>query len=464
MAVDPRRTALGLGRFGLGARPGDLALGEPVEEALRREILAGTVPLPGGPDLAPAPTLLTALQAEEQGRKLARAGSPDAPMPEGPPAPPIQERVYRAEVTARLALAQAAPLGFVERLVWFWANHFTVSVARGPRLRVSAGAFEREAIRPNVLGRFRDLLLAAATHPAMLIYLDNVASVGPNSPAGQRKGPGPGKGLNENLGRELLELHTLGTEGGYTQADVTALARILTGWSLQRDGNAEGLPGTTTFRRGAHEPGAVTLLGRTYLDVGPGQLRMALDDLAVHPATARHVALRLARHFVADDPPPALVARLARTFLDQDGDLSRLALALIEAPEAWDPVQRKIRSPQEFLVAAMRGLSLAPDPRMVDPRMVMGALAALGQPYWSAPAPNGYPDEAGAWASPEGLHARLDLAARTGQLAAATDPTAFADAVLGPLATDETRTAIRRAESRAQAIALVLMAPEFQRR
>jgi uncharacterized protein (DUF1800 family) len=455
MAVDPRRMALGLGRFGLGARPGDLAREEPVEEALRREILAGTIPLPGGPDLASAPTLLTALQIEEQGRKLARAGNPDAAMPEGPPAPAIQERVYRAEVAARLALAQHAPLGFVERLVWFWANHFTVSVARGPRLRVSAGAFEREAIRPHVLGRFRDLLLAAATHPAMLIYLDNVASVGPNSPAGQRQG----KGLNENLGRELLELHTLGADGGYTQADVTALARILTGWSLQRDGNAEGLPGTTTFRRGAHEPGAVMLLGRTYLDVGPEQLRMALDDLAVHPATARHVALRLARHFVADDPPPALVARLAQTFLDQDGDLSRVALALVEAPEAWDPAQRKIRSPQEFVVAAMRGLSLAP-----DPRMVMGALSALGQPYWSAPAPNGYPDEAGAWASPEGLHARLDLAARTGQLAAGSDPAAFADAVLGPLATDETRTAIRRAESRPQAIALVLMAPEFQRR
>lgn len=459
MAVDPRRTALALGRFGLGARPGDLARGEPVEEVLRREILAGTVPLPTGPDLASAPTLLTALRAEEQARKLARAASPDAPMPEGPPAPSIEQRTYQAEVAARLALAREAQTGFIERLVWFWANHFTVSAARGPQIRVSAGAFEREAIRPHVLGRFRDLLLAAATHPAMLIYLDNVASIGPNSPAGQRRGNGPGKGLNENLGRELLELHTLGVDGGYGQDDVTALARILTGWSLHRDGNAEGLPGATAFRRGAHEPGAVTLLGRTYLDVGPEQLRMALDDLAAHPSTARHVATRLARHFVADDPPPALVARLARTFLDQDGDLSRIVLALVEAPEAWEPVQRKIRSPQEFTVAAMRGLALAP-----DPRMAMGGLAALGQPFWSAPAPNGYADDAGTWASPEGLRARLDLAARTGQLAAGTDPMAFAEAVLGPLATDETRTAIRRAESRAQGVAIVLMAPEFQRR
>ncbi|MGF3024021.1 DUF1800 domain-containing protein [Methylobacterium aquaticum] len=455
MAVDPRRTALGLGRFGLGARPGDLVRAEPIEEVLRREILSGLVPLPGGPDLSAAATLLSALQAEEQSRKLARAASPDAPMPEGPPAPPIQERIYQAEVAARLALGRDAPVGFVERLVWFWANHFTVSVVRGAQLRVSAGAFEREAIRPHVLGRFRDLLLAAATHPAMLIYLDNVASVGPNSPAGQRQR----KGLNENLGRELLELHTLGVDGGYTQADVTALARILTGWSVLRDGHAEGLPGATAFRRGAHEPGPVTLLGRTYLDIGPEQLRLALDDLATHPATARHVAFRLARHFVADDPPPALVARLTRTFLDQDGDLSRLALALIEAPEAWDPVQRKIRSPQEFLTAALRGLALAPDPRMVT-----GGLAALGQPYWSAPAPNGYPDDAATWASPEGMRARLDLAARTGQLAAGTDPIALAEAVLGPLATDETRTALRRAESRPQGVALVLMAPEFQRR
>ncbi|TGE00554.1 DUF1800 domain-containing protein [Methylobacterium nonmethylotrophicum] len=455
MALDPRRTALALGRFGLGARPGDLAREEPVEDALHREILSAAVPLPSGPDLAATPTLLSALQAEEQARKLAREGAQDAAMPAGPPAPPIAERIYRAEVAARLALAQGAPLGFVERLVWFWANHFTVSVARGPRLRVSAGAFEREAIRPHVLGRFRDMLLAAATHPAMLIYLDNVASVGPNSPAGQRRGVG----LNENLGRELLELHTLGADGGYGQDDVTALARILTGWSLQRDGNAEGWPGSTTFRRGAHEPGAVTLLGRTYLDVGPEQLRMALSDLAAHPATARHVALRLARHFVADDPPPSLVARLAQTFLDQDGDLSRLALALIEAPEAWDPAQRKVRSPQEFVVAASRGLALTPDPRVVT-----AALASLGQPFWSAPAPNGYPDDAGAWASPEGLRTRLDVAARAGQLAADADPMALADAVLGPLVTDETRTALRRAESRAQGIALVLMAPEFQRR
>ena len=455
MTVDPRQTALALGRFGLGARPGDLAREEPIRDALRREVTAGAVALPSGPDLEATPTLLSALRTEEQARKLAREGGPDASLPEGPPAPPVPERTYRAEVAARLALAQAAPIGFAERLVWFWANHFTVSVARGPQLRVTAGAFEREAIRPHVLGRFRDLLLAAATHPAMLIYLDNVASVGPNSPAGQRRH----KGLNENLGREILELHTLGVGSGYTQDDVTALARILTGWSLTREGNADGLPGATAFRRGEHEPGAVTLLGRTYLDVGPEQLRLALADLAAHPATARHVALRLARHFVADDPPPALVARLAQTFLDQDGDLARVSLALVEAPEAWDPAQRKVRSPQEFLVAATRGLGLAP-----DPRMVMAGLASLGQPYWSAAAPNGYPDEAGAWASPEGLRARLDLAARAGQLAAGTDPLALADAVLGPLATDETRTALRRAESRAQGIALLLMAPEFQRR
>lgn len=463
MAVDPRRTALALARFGLGARPGDLARGEPVEELLRREVLASAVPLPSGPDLASTPTLLSALRAEEQARRLARESSDAAMMPAGPPQPPVAERTYRAEVAARLALAQAAPTGFVERLVWFWANHFTVSAVRAPQLRVSAGAFEREAIRPHVLGRFRDMLLAAATHPAMLIYLDNVASVGPNSPAGQRRGKDPGKGsgpgLNENLGRELLELHTLGSDGGYTQADVTALARILTGWSLQREGNAEGLPGSTAFRRDAHEPGPVTLMGRTYLDLGPEQLRLVLDDLAAHPATARHVALRLARHFVADDPPPALVARLSQTFLDQDGDLARVALALLDAPEAWDPGLRKVRNPQEFLVAAMRGLALAP-----DPRLVMAGLASLGQPFWSALAPNGYPDEAGVWASSEGLRSRLDLAARVGQIAGGTDPAAFVDAVLGPLATDETRTALRRAESRAQAIALVLMAPEFQRR
>lgn len=438
MVADRKLTPLALNRFGLGAKAGDLAISQPDPRAtLGDELRPMGVRTLTGPDLLATSEAFAAMRGEPQGSFVA-------------------VRLYRAEALARLQLAMNEPTGFAERLVWFWASHFAVSITKGGPVRATAGAFEREAIRPHVLGRFADMLLAVESHPTMLFYLDNQQSVGPNSGTGLRRG----RGLNENLAREILELHTLGVDHVFNQADVTSLARILTGWTIVGPQEDLGKPGTFAFKDRWHEPGTHALLGKRYPEAGLDQGRAALLDLARHPATVWHVAQKLARHFVADDPPPTLVAQLAMRFRDTDGDLAAVALALLDAPEAWSLEAKKMRSPQEFLVAALRLLDAKPD----NPNAYLDSLAALGQPLWGPPGPNGFADTAAQWISPEGVKTRLDVAARIGQEAGEVDPTALLDAALGPLASTETRQAVSRAESRPQAVALLLMSPEFQRR
>src|SRR5258706_2824525 len=242
--------------------------------------------------------------------------------------------------------ALASDIGFVERLVWFWSNHFCISADKIPSM---TGAYEREAIRPHVLGRFADMLLAVESHPAMLFYLDNSASIGPNSVAGINRS----RGLNENLAREILELHTLGVRSGYSQDDVTRFAYVLTGWTFLEPGNPKN-GGEFVFIPRLHEPGAQEVVGKTYADGGVAQGRAVLADLARHPATATHIATKLARHFVADEPPPALVTRLAQRFRDTDGDLKEMAKALVAAPETWSPSRAKLKRPSERLMAMAR--------------------------------------------------------------------------------------------------------------
>ena len=359
------------------------------------------------------------------------------------------------EIAARLARFRSRDVGYVERLVQFWGNHFTVSSKGGSYVGWIAGAMEREAIRPHALGRFSDMLLAVTRHPAMLLYLDNDNSVGPNSRRGERKN----KGLNENHARELLELHTVGVEGGYTQADVVALAKALTGWRTERDPEADNL-GQFAYDDRSHEPGGQTILGKVYKDDGRAQGEAALLDLARKPATATHVARRLATFFVADDPPPALVDRLARTFRDSDGDLREVSLALISADEAWDAPRAKMRSPQEFLFATARALD-----KPLDVKLVTKGLDALGQPMWGAPSPKGYSIMGRDWIAPDAQTNRLDLAVDlANEHAASLDPNGLADDLLGGVLSDETRTAVKRAGSREQALALLLMSPEMQRR
>jgi uncharacterized protein (DUF1800 family) len=376
-----------------------------------------------------------------------------------PPAQPLNiiQKTYRAEALARLQRAVIADCGFAERLVVFWSNHFCISANKGGLARMWAGSFEREAIRPHVLGRFGDMLKAVEQHPAMLFFLDNQQSLGPESRAGQNRK----RGLNENLAREIMELHTLGVGGGYSQDDVTSLARVITGWTYAGRQGQLGAPGSFVFNANAHQPGAQRVMGKIYESNGLAQGEAVLTDIARHPSTAKFIATKFVRHFVADDPPPALVARLQKVFGETDGDLKALATALLDSDEAWQAPLTKVRSPYEFLVATGRLLARIPE----DPGRYLGGLNVLGQPLWSPAGPNGFPDSNAAWAAPEGMKLRLDISAQlASRLADSIDPRDLLEIAAADAASAETRRTVERAESRQQALALLLMSPEFQRR
>ena len=274
------------------------------------------------------------------------AGADDIDAAQAASEPPLPQQIFQNEAAARYEAAVGADIGFVERLVWFWSNHFCISADKDIAM---VGAYEREAIRAHVLGRFADMLVAVESHPAMLYYLDNVRSMGANSIAGINGD----KGLNENLAREILELHTLGVRSGYSQADVTSFANVLTGWT-STDAADPAHGGEFLFNKRLHEPGEQTVLGKFYAQSGVDQGRAVLADLARHTATAQHIAQKLARHFVADEPPPPLVAKLAKAFMDSDGNLKAVAKALVTADEAWTPARTKLKRPSEWIVSMLR--------------------------------------------------------------------------------------------------------------
>ena len=452
MAFD--QAVMALNRFGLGPRPGDVKriAGDPrgavVAELRPRAALIENAALPT------SETTLASYRAMRAEKAAATAGTAadSARMADAGIVTPA--RYYRNEVAARLRRAARADVGYVERLVGFWTNHFAIEAGAKAPIRGMVGAFEREAIRPHVLGRFSDMLLAATRHPAMLAYLDNAESFGPNSRAGLRRA----RGLNENHARELMELHTIGVDGGYSQADVTALAKVLTGWSSSR-GEADNAPiGQFIFRANAHEPGPQTIIGTVYDQPGERQGLVVLADLARHPATADHIAAKLARAFVADAPPPALVADLAATFRDSDGDLGALARRLIESDAAWQRPGR-VKTPQQFVFSSGRALGIE-----LKPNFVLEVLSALGQTPWDPPSPAGFDDSSATWLAPDAMTTRLDVAEQMAALAdPGIDPPALLADITGGGATPRTVEAVARAESRVQGLALLLMSPEFQR-
>jgi uncharacterized protein (DUF1800 family) len=510
-AFDPY---LAFSRFGLGARPGDLAAlsGDP-KVALVAEIADPTTLFLADAGLPSTPDAFTQVREFQKARQLQRmqaaaaaglpaagadmmaAGSPtpkasmtgvpaiaasatttamaDDTMGAMAAAPPVTKPVkpgpdayktitpnpntmMQAEIAARLVRALAVPIGFGERLVAFWANHFAVQTAADEVVLGLAGAFEREAIRPYVLGKFGDMALAATQHPAMLMSLNNATSIGPNSPQGLKSG----KGLNENLGRELMELHTVGVDAGYTQADVTSFAKVLTGWTFGRGENEPEIYGRFVFRQYAHEPGPQTVMGKVYAQKGVDQGVAVIADLSKSPATAKHIATQFATYFVADSPDPVLVERLADIFHKSGGDLKKVTMALINSPEAWAAPAEKLRTPQEFLWSAVRALRLD-----IKPAMVNRTLADLGEPLWNPPSPQGYKDDAATWLAPDAMTTRVDIAELlASQDKGLGDPVQLASDVLGEKLSSNTKTAIERAESRGQAVALLLMSPEFQRR
>lgn len=490
---DLRLAAIAAHRFGLGPRPGEL-----------RTIASdprGWVKSQAGPQRAlPAP--IAALPPAEDdllafGRWLARRRL------RGPNAQRVEERAerqgvtqeelqrlsieddfvenFRARVTravgARLEAAMITDTPVHERLVHFWSNHFTVSTAK-PGAVALPPSFEKDAIRPHVGGRFGDMLVASTKHPGMVVYLDNWLSIGPNSQAARqpnraRRLPGGGRptGINENLAREILELHTLGVNGGYSQQDVQSLAAVITGWTYERPRLRDLVSDQVAERNGAqlfefdtdaHEPGPKTLLNRTYAQSGLEQGEAALGDLARHPSTARFVATKLCRHYIADAPPAAAVARAERAFRDSEGDLRHTMDAVVDSPEAWETPFAKFKRPEEYAVALLRSANLRTLPQGAG----IAALSAMGQRPYAAPGPDGWADSADAWLTADLVWKRLEFAqAYASRIARADlDPMNVGETCLGPLLSDETRTAISRAESPAQGLALLYGAPEMQRR
>ena len=470
---------LTLHRFGMGPRPGSIA----AIEADPRGALIAELERPSVSDIAAsglpssakafrtvtdayakrqAKAIIAKKEQEAKRQQMAEASSMTEGSAQGAgemaakmaadAVPDPGRPIYLEEARIRIAAALGAEIGFVERLVWFWSNHFCISA---DKIRSMSGAYEREAIRPHMLGRFTDLLLAAEGHPAMLFYLDQTVSMGANSVAGINRT----RGLNENFAREILELHTLGVRTGYTQDDVISFANVLTGWTLVPPGDNPEHGGEFTFNPRLHEPGAQKVLGKVYDDETVEQGRAVLRDLAAHPATATHVATKLARYFIADTPPPSLVERMAKTFLDTNGDLKEVARTMVLSDEAWTQPPSKLKRPSEWVVGMVRATGLT----QADPARFTDGQALLGEPLWRPPSPKGFPDDEGSWI--DGTGRRLDVANNFAErVAGRVDPQDVIETVLGSSVSVEVKDAVGRAESRQQALALLFMSAEFQRR
>lgn len=440
--------------FGFGPRPGELdAIGAVGADLwLARQLEARPAPAA----LARVPPSHVSLQdmlAFQRQRNMVRQTDPGAVMSGAD----YLRGVMLPQFEARLDAAIATEDGFRERLVAFWSNHFTVSTA-GARTLIASScvAYEHEAIRARLDGSFAAMLKAVVAHPVMLAYMDNLDSFAASSELGRARG----RGVNENLAREVLELHTLGVGGGYSHADIRGLAALLSGWSISREGDAAG---QFLFRPEGHETAAVSLLGRDYAEPGRARGEAALDDLAREPATARFLATKLAVHFAGEPADTRIVDELERRYLATDGDLPSVHGALIELLLQRRGGPRNLRTPVEFLVAALRGLD-RPQEGVAKPIPVsrLETLAAMGQFPFQAPSPAGWPDSAEHWGAPTALLQRIDWAhAAAAHLGSTVKPAALAEFMLSPQA-DATRRAVAGAESAAQGLMLLLASPEFQ--
>ncbi|MDE2252479.1 MAG: DUF1800 domain-containing protein [Gammaproteobacteria bacterium] len=474
--ADTIAAAIATNRFGLGARPGDIdAIASDPRGALHGQLL-GPAPVLSRIGLPDTASILERVAELRMQRKEAKrglsTGSPGeaAAQPAVENLPALLRPIYVDDAAARVQFAVASDRAFLERLVHFWSNHFAVSVDKLAVLGI-AGSFEREAIRPHVLGTFQELLLAVEQHPAMLLYLDNAQSVGTYSEVARKLSrrrfrdgtAGPKIGINENLAREILELHTLGVDGGYSQADVTEFAKVITGWSIGGGQGRQhgGDPGRFFFRAGLHEPGRRRLLGREYRDGGHEQGVAVLCDLAGARATARHIATKLCRHFIADDPPATAVDRVAAAYMGSSGDLPSVYRALIDAPEAWVEPLAKFKTPSDYVYSSFRALQLP----LPDGPKALAPFELLGQRNFSPGSPAGWPDRSPDWDGSAALLKRVEWADQVGQrVGSRIAAPERAAQTLGGVLGERTRQAIGRAESGAQALTLFLASPEFMRR
>lgn len=528
-----RDAAIAVNRFGLGARPGEMeaATGNPRRWLL--EQLEGKYVEPAefkgfattaqhrenyfyryaisGLGLNQAQAAAKARGDQREVERLAR----DIGRSLGGYVTWVAEN-FMLEYGARTNVAMTTERPFQERLVRFWSNHLVVPAIK-QQSDVVCGAYEREVIRPHTTGKFSDMLLASAKNPAMLVFLDNNVSIGPGSPYGREKKAG----LNENLAREILELHTMGVEGGYTQKDVIELAKAITGWSTYpvfehaayQLAGRQGTPvGGFVYHAEWHEPGDVTVVGKTYKAGGVEQGEGILHDLARQPETARFLATKLARHFVADEPSPELVNRLAKVYLANDTDLAEMARALVESNDAWAQAQSKLKLPEDYAISCYRSLGLklgerrAPPQTMYDfdtydppkhywawlandpfsflkdkdaaqftePRAKLGATIAtfyadvksMGQSPWNAPGPQGWYDRWTDWSGADSMLKRVEwsLATAAKHSARVSDPNRYLNQTLGELASPDLKAQVARAASAEQALGLALASPDFQRR
>jgi uncharacterized protein (DUF1800 family) len=471
--------AIAANRFGLGARPGELATvaRDPHDWLVRQikgspPVLTGEGLKPSSETLAKVIELRKEVATERREKKKESASDDEAKVAAALKLGAVYRPVYMDEAYARFSHSITTERPFLERLTQFWTNHFAVSVDKIVVLGL-AGAMEREAIRPRVNGNFSDLLLAVEKHPAMLLYLDNQASIGPNSKAARfvgRRGNGRKAGINENLAREILELHTLGVDGGYTQDDVSTFAQAISGWSIGGEDNGRkltrlgidhGTPGEFHFREIFHEPGTKRLLGKSYADDGLRQGEAILRDLSMRRETARHVSTKLARHFIADDPPPAVIERMTHAWLESKAHLPTVYRVLIESPEAWEQPFGKFKTPADYIYSSCRALDIP----LRDKRRSLQAFESLGQRNLMPGAPAGWPDTSADWDGSSGLLKRIAwadvVAQRMGDARNARD---LAPQLLGATLGDDTARAISRAESGSQALTLLLASPEFMRR
>jgi uncharacterized protein (DUF1800 family) len=480
-----------LNRLGFGPRPGDveairsIGLERYIEEQLHPERIDDSsmgqrlerLETVGMSARELVQTYGRPLLAARRQRQATAAPGPQPEMPAEPAQPnrSLQQLAATPILEAseqKLLRAMYSDRQLEEVLVDFWFNHFNVDSRKGP-VRFMVTEYEREAIRPHVLGRFRDLLGATAKSPAMLFYLDNWMSAAPqparaqDSPAAGRRRAfarpappraAPPRGLNENYARELMELHTLGVDGGYTQQDVTEVARVFTGWTIDRP----RLGGGFTFEARLHDNGEKIVLGRRIAPSGIREGEQVLDMLARHPSTALFIATKLARRFVGDDPPASLIARAASRFRDTDGDLREVLRTIFTSREFLEPTSHraKTKTPFEFVVSAARAINAD----IADARPVARALQALGMPLYQCQPPTGYKDSAEAWTNAGALLGRMNFALALANRAGPPSGAFSIDVLLGPDASETTRATVGKASNSGQALALALGSPEFQKR
>jgi uncharacterized protein (DUF1800 family) len=435
-------------RFGLGAKPGGPnRIGADPKGALRAEVVTTNIAKIVDAKL---PSYAAACSESQSDRLRVNA-------------------VLYKEIGARVDKHMSVEIGFVERLVIFWSNHFAMNIDKAGSVRGTIGQWERDVVRRNVLGRFSDMLLGTYAHPAMIAFLDNEESIGPNSPKGLKKGVGN----NLNLARELLELHTVGSGGGYTEADVDKLAMILTGWSYVRGGEADsGLNGGTSANRGQfifrsdwHEPGSFTLMGKTYSPSGMKQLQQALVNLAAHPSTAEHIAFKLVRHFITDKPTPEMVDTIKQKYLQTGGNLKAVALALLDLPAAWSTPLTKLRTPYEHVIAQYRALGVRYPNSAIG--QLFGPLAALSNRLFEPDSPEGYSDETFTWLNPDAMRVRIDNArylSKTLVPNSALNVPALATSLFSSALSQATRNLLNSISDSNDALIVLFSSPEFQRR